>query len=146
MALPPQDSPWSFSTPHTPRDPRWTLSVRPHAPAGHHAQSGPQLDPRSPLQGSEGVQNSSTLQGMAPQQDPRPLEGTPGTCQKPRTLKAFQFPCTTRTPSLIAERDLTPERETQPSQSDPESLRALSPHRGISVSSVFLWTPPRRNP
>ena len=50
-------------------------------PAGHHAQNGTQSDPRSPVRGSEGVQIPSTLQGTAPQQDPRPLEGTPGTCQ-----------------------------------------------------------------
>ena len=68
-------------------------------PAGHHGQNGTQSDPRSPVRGSEGVQIPSTLQGTAPQQDPRPLEGTPGICQKPRTLKAFQFPCTTPTPS-----------------------------------------------
>lgn len=58
------------------------------------------VGPRSPSRGSEGVQIPSTFQGTAPQQDSRPLEGTPGTCQNPTKLKAFQFPCTTATPLI----------------------------------------------
>ena len=73
----------------------------------------------------------------------RPLEGTPGTCQKPRTLKAFQSPDTAPTPSQIAERDLTPERETQPSARPRVPQSPQSPQRELCLLGVSAG---RRNP
>lgn len=52
------------------------------------------------LEGLRRCSIPSTFQGTAPQQDSRPLEGTPGTCQNPTKLKAFQFSCTTATPLI----------------------------------------------
>lgn len=94
-----QDSPWSFSTPHTPREPRWTLSVRSPgsrrtpcpewAPVGpqislaglrrcsdpqHPPRDGPSAGPQTPRRHPRDLSEAQNAQGLpVPLHSPDPL-------------------------------------------------------------------------
>ena len=118
----------------------------PHAPAGHHPQSGPQGDPRSPSRGSEGVQIPSTLHGTTPSAEPQAPRGPPRDLSEAQNTQGLPVPLYNPPPPHRSRSEtLTPERETRPSARSQISQRSQCPQRDPGLLGVSL-DPPRRNP
>ena len=99
------------------------------------------------MRGSEGVQIPSTLQGTAPQQDPKAPR------RHPRDLSEAQaaqgLPVLLHSPDTLIVRGArpNPRKGNTALSATPRPSEPSVPTEGAScVSSVFPWTPPRRNP